>query len=93
MKTMNQGKTGFVIAMEIPPGILRAETRSGRARIRLTCDGVPVTVRRTVRAPDAAVELAFDVRPGNYIATVADPETGEEGTLEVLVEAAGWLLN
>jgi hypothetical protein len=90
---MTDDKNGFVIAMEIPPGILRAETRSGRARIRLTCDGEPVTIRRTARAGDATLELAFDVRPGNYIAVVADPETGEEGTLEVLVGSGGWMLN
>ena len=78
------------IALEIPPGKLKAETRSGRARIRLTCDGEAVTMQRVDGGHSDTLELSFDVKPGNYIATVADPETGESGTVEVLVGNGGY---
>ena len=79
---------GLKIVLEIPPGRLRAETKSGRARVRLTCDGELVDMQRCEGT--LSLELAFEVKPGNYVASVADPETGETGTVEVLVGNGGY---
>ncbi len=94
------------IDLEVPPAVhpddtvrgrLRAATASGRARIRLTCDGDDVELLGSrggeVAAGELAspVELEFVLRPGVYLARVEDAESDDSDTLEIRVGEPGKL--
>jgi hypothetical protein len=71
-------------------GRLRASAASGRAVVRLTRDGAAVALAGGSEAAMATpVELAFDVRPGRYVATVEDAATGERDVVEIHVGTPG----
>ena len=87
------------IDLELPPAVhrgdevvgrVRAATASGQARVRLTRDGEPITLRGgdgdLVSTP---AELELDVAPGTYVATVEDPESGETDRVELAVGEPG----
>lgn len=78
-------------------GRLRVSTPSGRARVSLTRDGKPVPLRNARGcqpakeneeiATPAMLELA--VHPGTHVATVTDPDSGEQDRAEVVVAEPG----
>jgi hypothetical protein len=93
------------VDLDLPPAVhpgdrvrggLRAHVTSGRARVRLACDGAAVSLRRADNSmvqPDEVlatpVELVFDVVPGSYRAEVADAAGGETDALERQVGVPG----
>jgi hypothetical protein len=88
----------FVHPDDAAPGRVHAGTPSGRLRVRLRRDGVEVPLCHEGRplAPGAEVrasraELTFSAGPGEYYATVEDPESGALDTTEKRVETPGRL--
>lgn len=74
---------------------LRIATASGRARVSVTRDGEPIRllaggqdISAQAVLPTPA-QLVFPVRPGRYLATVEDAETGESDSVEKTVDEPG----
>lgn len=85
--------------LDLPPAVhaadrvtgrLRVAAAGGQARVRLTRDGEAVVLRGADgEAIATPAELAFDARPGAYVATVEDAATGERDVVEVHVGTPG----